>query len=403
MFNKGDLDPMTDEISTQKGELTRRNKIRKHMITTLKEMFNGLRHPEFKFAPSGIIISVVLSIISLFFFLGPYLFTTGTNRGIELFSFTIYPNVIGILISFGIAFLEIYLWFLVGIEVTPKAAHYLVDNKILKLLFTKGHVHYLEYVPVEKRKIAMPHILNKYIALIIAWVSLSAFLLQLIAGIFLGGNPSSIINPGSKWLLFLIRTLVIFLLVPLVFTLVYPVGWMLVDAKLKAYNSFTRLNWLVGKKVVNLTAGIITVGAIIGLGATALDEFLPKMQLIFDLVIFCVVNVSLIVTIIAIFYNIFFQGTFYRRIIDSIDVGFGVTSVTLVTASGDPIPKEIQDEDLKSDTKSEMREFTPLSETSEEGESELLENKLEFEESETEEDKETEGYNENNTNDFEED
>ncbi len=403
MFNKGDLDPMTDEISIQKGELTRRYKIQKHMITTLKEMFNGLRHPEFKFAPSGIIISVVLSIISLFFFLGPYLFTTGTSRGIELFSFTIYPNVIGILISFGIAFLEIYLWFLVGIEVTPKAAHYLVDNKILKLLFTKGHVHYLEYVPVEKRKIAMPHILNKYIALIIAWVSLSAFLLQLIAGIILGGNPSSILNPGRDWLLFLIRTLVIFFLVPLIFTLVYPVGWMLVDAKLKAYNSFTKLNWLVGKKVVNLTAGIITVGAIIGLGATAVEDLLPKLQLIFDLVIFCVVNVSLIVTIIAIFYNIFFQGTFYRRIIDSIDVGFGITSVTLVTASGDLIPEEIQDEDTKSNAESEVQEFTPLTETSEEPQSESLESDIKFEENETEGDQESEGYDNNTMDSFEED
>ncbi|MHA2154272.1 MAG: hypothetical protein ACXABU_02955 [Candidatus Hodarchaeales archaeon] len=366
MSDEGDFDPMTGERVEHINEMTKRKQFQDHMIMTLKEMFKGLRHPEFKFAPSGIIIALVLSIISLFFFLGPYLFTTGGSRGIQLFSFTIYPNLIGIFISLGIALAELYLWFLVGIEVTPKAAHYLVDNKVLKLLFTKGHVHYLEFVPEEKRKITMPHILNKYIALIIAWVSLSAFLLQIIAGILFGGNPTSILNPGTDWLLFLIRTMVIFLLVPLIFTLVYPVGWMLVDAKLKAYNSFTKLNWLVGKKVVSLTAGIISVGAIVGLGATALDDPLSQLQLILDLVIFCIINVSLIVTIIAIFYNIFFQGTFYRRIIDSLEVGFGITSVTLVTADGDPVPDQNQDENTKLGVNSEIEEFTPHSEPSDE-------------------------------------
>ncbi|MHA2094311.1 MAG: hypothetical protein ACW98F_06775 [Candidatus Hodarchaeales archaeon] len=286
----------------------------------------------------------------------------------------------------GIAFAELYLWFLVGIEVTPKAAHYLVDNKILKLLFTKGQVHYLEYIPEEKRKIAMPHILNKYIALIIAWVSLSAFLLQIIAGLVLGGNPTAILNPGDDWLLFLIRTLVIFLLVPLIFTLVYPVGWMLVDARLKAYNSFTKLNWLVGKKVVNLTAGIISIGAIVGLGATALDDPLSKLQLILDLVIFCVINVSLAVTIIAVFYNIFFQGTFYRRIVDSIEVGFGVTSVTLVAANGDPILEKIKDKEVEDSVDSGIQEFTPPTDASKEAESESLENNFNYGRIEPEED-----------------
>ncbi len=320
----------------------------KYMLETLKEMFQGLRHPEFSFAISGIIISVILLLLSLFFFLGPYIFpnastSTGTPS-IQLFSFVIPAHPLGVLISIIVAFAEIYLWFLVGIKVTPKAAHYLVDNKVLKLVFTKGHVHYLEYVPVEKRKIAMPHILNKYIALIIAWVSLSAFLLQIIAGLLLGGDPRPLLNPGNDIFLFLVRTIVIFILVPIVFTLVYPVGWMLVDARLKAYNKFTKLNWLVGKKVVSLTAGIITIGSIMGLGANIFVDTLNRVQLIIDLVIFCIINVSLIVILIAIFYNIFFQGTFYRRITESIEVGFGVTSVNLVNEHGDAIVKESSNE-----------------------------------------------------------
>ncbi|MHA1542897.1 MAG: hypothetical protein ACTSQH_07960 [Candidatus Hodarchaeales archaeon] len=313
-----------------------------YMLETLKEMFNGLRHPEFSFAISGIVISVILILISLFFFLGPYILGT---TAIQLASFVIPSNPLGVLFSIIIAFAEIYLWFLVGMKVTPKAAHYLVDNKVLKLVFTKGHVHYLEYVPVEKRKIAMPHILNKYIALIIAWVSLSAFLLQIFSGLLSGGDPSALLKPGNNIFLFLVRTIVMFILVPIVFTLVYPVGWMLVDAKLKAYNNFTKLNWLVGKKVVSLTAGIITIGSIVGLGATVFDDLLGQLQLIIDLVIFCIVNVSLIVVLIAIFYNVFFQGAFYRRIIESIEVGFGISSVTLVNEHGDVIPEESSEEE----------------------------------------------------------
>ena len=343
-----------DEISESKmqkiGKFTviKSKNLGKYMLETLEEMFTGLRHPEFSFAVSGIVISVILLLLSLFFFIGPYvIFNATTSTGdpaIQLISFIIPAHPLGVLISIIVAFVEIYLWFLVGIKVTPKAAHYLVDNKVLKLLFTKGHVHYLEYVPVEKRKIAMPHILNKYIALIIAWVSLSAFLLQLIAGLLLGGDPIPLLNPGTDIFLFLVRTIVIFILVPIVFTLVYPVGWMLVDAKLKAYNKFTKLNWLVGRKVVNLTAGIITIGSIMGLGANIFVDTLARLQLIIDLVLFCIVNVSLIVILIAIFYNIFFQGTFYKRITESIEVGFGVTSVTLVDEHGDEIIEEESDE-----------------------------------------------------------
>jgi hypothetical protein len=314
-----------------------------YMLETLKEMFNGLRYPEFSFAISGIVISVILILISLFFFLGPYIMGT---TSIQFASFVIPSNPLGVIFSIIIAFVEIYLWFLVGMKVTPKAAHYLVDNKVLKLVFTKGHVHYLEFVPVEKRKIAMPHILNKYIALIIAWVSLSAFLLQIFAGLFSEGNPSALLNPVNNIFLFLVRTIVMFIFVPIVFTLVYPVGWMLVDAKLKAYNKFTKLNWLVGQKVVSLTAGIITIGSIVGLGATVVDDLLGQVQLIIDLVLFCIVNVSLIVILIAIFYNIFFQGTFYRRIIESIEVGFGITAVTLVNEKGDVITEESSEEEL---------------------------------------------------------
>jgi hypothetical protein len=215
----------------------------------------------------------------------------------------------------------------------------LVDNKILKLFFTRGDVHYLEYVPVDKRKIAMPHILNKYIALVLAWVSVSAFLFQILASLFADNNPGLILHPGDNILLFLLRTLVLFVLVPLIFTLIYPLSWMLIDARLKAYNSGTKLNWLVGTKVANLTGGIITLGSLISVGADYLNSAAERGQLIIELVLFCLINVSIIVILVSLFYNIFFYGKFYQRIIEGVEVSFGVTAVTLVDEDGEPIPE----------------------------------------------------------------
>ncbi len=322
-----------------------------YMKETLKEMFRTLRHPEFTFAISGIIITIVLILVSMFFFIGPALFE---NQVITLISFNIPFNWFGIIVCFVIAFLVIFLWFLLGLKVTPKAAHLLVDNKLLKLFFTRGDVHYLEYVPPEKRKIAMPDILNKYIALLLAWVSVSAFLINIISG----GDPLQVIKPetsSNELFYFILRGLILFVFVPIIFTLIYPLAWMLIDAKLKAYNSATKLNWLVGKKVANLTSGIITLGSLAALGADAISDFNTRAQLMIDLVLFCLINVSLIVVLISFFYNIFFKGKFYQMIIEEVKVGFGVTSVTLTDEGGEPLPEP--EPEPEPETEPELRPY----------------------------------------------
>ena len=307
-----------------------------HMKETLKEMFRTIRHPEFKFAISGIIITIILILMSIWFLI---------HRGVDLNADQLIDptkmNLIGILIGLIIAFMVIYLWFLLGFKITPSAAHYLVDNKVLKLFFTKGDVHYLEYVPVEKRKIAMPNILNKYIALLLAWASVSAFIMNLLARLLTEGDPTKFITPGDDILFFLLQQIILFIFVPLIFTLIYPLAWMLIDARMKAYNSRTKLNWLVGKKVGNLTGGFITLGSLFVLGADALtaSDIQSRATLMIELVLFCLINVSLIVILVSLFYNVFFYGKFYQRIIDGVEVGFGITAVTLVDEDGEPLPE----------------------------------------------------------------
>ncbi|MFW9904704.1 MAG: hypothetical protein ACFFFH_10250 [Candidatus Thorarchaeota archaeon] len=326
----------TESTSMDQPSESKMKRLGGYMKETLEEMFRTLRHPEFKFAISGLVITIVLVLISLFFFVAPA-FIGNENHEIVLASFVIPFNWIGIVISFIIAVLVIFLWFLLGLKVTPKAAHLLVDNKILKFFFTKGDVHYLEYVPPEKRKIAMPDILNKYILLLLAWVSVSAFLMNLVATLLADGNPTVILNPGQDIIFFILRTLILFILVPIVFTLIYPLAWMLIDARLKAYNSGTKLNWLVGKKVANLTGGFITLGSLAALGADAISDWTNRAQLMVDLVLFCIINVSLIVVLVVFFYNIFFKGKFYQMIVEEVEVGFGVTSVTLTDEKGEPL------------------------------------------------------------------
>ncbi|WP_455140770.1 hypothetical protein [Candidatus Hodarchaeum mangrovi] len=330
------------EHQKERNSVKRGEQVSKYMFETLKEMFLTLRSTEFQFARSGLIITIILSIISLFLIFLPGIEVVNGNLRFNL----IRVNLFAIPISFIVAFVVIYLWFLLGLKITPIIAHLLVDNKILKFIFTKGDVHYLEFIPEEKRKIAMPHILNKYIALIIAWVSVSAFLMTLIAGLITNNDPGRILNPGGNileaTLLFIIRTIILFILVPLVFTLIYPLSWMLIDAKLKAYQKGTKLNWFVGRKVSSITGGFITIAAVFGLGANVVSEptftlLQARAELILGLIFFCITNISLIVILIALFYSIFFQGRFYQEICDSINVGFGITSVTLVDTHGSPL------------------------------------------------------------------
>ncbi|MFW9854208.1 MAG: hypothetical protein ACFFFG_04080 [Candidatus Thorarchaeota archaeon] len=302
-------------------EPTRKGRLNEFMIATLRDMYNSLRHPKFQFSRGGIILVVLLGVLSsVLFFL-------------EFPPFGIAPNFLfGIPISIIVAFIVIYLWFIIGTLATPRVAHYLIDNKILRALFTRGDVHYLEYITFEERKIGSPHISTKFISLLIAWVSLSAFLMNLLAG-FLGGAPANILNATDP-LFFILRTVILLILVPLIFTFIYPIGWMLQDARLKAYNSAAKLNWFVGTRVLNITAGIITVGSVLALGADTIPDFANRIELIVGLVVFCIVNVSLIVILITLFYNVFFHGKFYQLIVDSIEIGYGVTSVTLTDDQG---------------------------------------------------------------------
>ena len=362
---------LNSEPQKNRSSVYRIEKITKYMSATLKEMYLTLRNSEYQFASSGIIITIILFLFSLLLIFLPGFEVVNRNLRFNL----IRVDLLAIPISFIVAFAVIYLWFLLGLKITPITAHLLVDNKILKFIFTKGVVHYLEFIPEEKRKIALPHILNKYIALILAWVSVAAFLMSLIASLIANNDPGRILNPVGgileETLLLITRTIILFILVPLVFTLIYPLSWMLIDAKLKAYQKGTKLNWLVGRKVSTITGGFITIAALLGLGANAvsgstLEQFQTRIELIFGLIFFCIINISLIVILIALFYSIFFQGRFYQEICDSINVGFGITSVTLVDNHGNPLSqksedyldKEKQDSNLKSSFSTQKEEST---------------------------------------------
>ncbi len=58
----------TEEVTTE----SKAKRLGNYALETLKEMYLSLRYPKFEFAPSGIIIAVILTIISLAFFLVPY-------------------------------------------------------------------------------------------------------------------------------------------------------------------------------------------------------------------------------------------------------------------------------------------------------------------------------------------
>jgi hypothetical protein len=64
----------------------------KYMVETLREMYRSLRHPEFKFAVSGIVTTVVLILVGLSFFIVPFFLDDG--NGFQLASFCSYLSMV---------------------------------------------------------------------------------------------------------------------------------------------------------------------------------------------------------------------------------------------------------------------------------------------------------------------
>ncbi len=273
------------------------------------------------------------------------------NLTLPLLSFVLPSNPLLIPLSLFIALLLVITWIAMGLTFAGPFARFLVNNKIAKLLFTKGDVHYIEYVPEEEDIIGFGLVVAKTIALIIAWAAMAATLFSVIASllsiVMSGFDPAGLIvlDPTQRQqlklpqldgftgpLVFIFQLLIIYILSPLLVTIIVPIPWMLIDARLKAFDSKkSKVNWFIGLKVQQRTRSIVSIAAIVGLGASY--AIINRLEVIFQMVAIILVYMALPSVIISFLYLLLFQSRLRQEIIEACGVPLGKTTVELIDNS----------------------------------------------------------------------
>ena len=214
------------------------------------------------------------------------------------------------------------------------------------MVFTKGNKHYFEKLTEEERKIKHGHIISKLITLIITWASVSTALISIFLSLTGDSNVIAFLNNSDPITVF-IRILIILILTPLILSFMIPMGWFLLDVKLKAFDTRTKICWFVGTKIDRMLRNIITIGSMMtALGAT-FGDFLAKIIAVMQIFTYSFVISGLAGVLTILLYYILFSGGFYDIFLSSIDVPFGITHLEII--EGDKIPS-LNKNDSKSET-----------------------------------------------------
>ncbi|MFW9991353.1 MAG: hypothetical protein ACFFD4_04775 [Candidatus Odinarchaeota archaeon] len=304
---------------------------------------------EFRFARSGIIMVAIFLVIG-------YLLQVIRFNFFGLFEkpedFIIFP-VASLLIAAAI----IALWFVIGQRYGPKIGYYLVENKILALIFVKGNKYYFEKVSEEAHKVSGPLILSRFIALFISWISISSSLVAIFGTSPLGGwlytgarfdSSDPIVNfLGDAGIIgILLKFLLIMVMAPLILTLIIPITWLLVDVRLKALHTGSMTNWYVGHKVQARLNSFVSIGALIALGGSvvisSISDIFNKLVTIISLVFYCIFYISFPIIVIITIYSLLFHTTFYEKFLDAIPAPYGETKVEFFVKEGKYEGKKVE-------------------------------------------------------------
>lgn len=312
-----------------KAKDTTKKYIINQLITSVKLFsLNNFKQGIKRFTIPSLIVSLVLIII----FVALNLIDLSTLTGIPL-----YADPIRILYSILIAIFLTIGFFFIGTVVSPQLGNFLVTNKYAIMVFTKGNKHYFEKLTEEERKIKHGHIISKLITLIITWASVSTALISIFLGLTGDSNVIAFLN-NSDLITVLIRILIILILTPLILSFMIPMGWFLLDVKLKAFDTRTKICWFVGTKIDRMLRNIITISSMMtALGAT-FGDFLAKIIAVMQIFTYSFVISGLAGVITILLYYILFSGGFYDIFLSSIDVPFGITHLEII--EGDKIPSQ---------------------------------------------------------------
>lgn len=277
------------------------------------------------FTTPGLIFTVILILIFAIFNLVDFDFPfSGGN--IKLFVF----NPFNLLIAIVSSVLTMSIWWFVGTRYAPKIGEFLTEKKIGNMIFTKGDIHYFEKVELEDLRIVPGIVIAKFINLLMSYLAITAFLLGIFLGFFNGTDSTAKLitffesNLSNDPVAYVLKLILVFVLAPLLLTLTIPIPWMLIDTKLKAYNSKLKINSLVGKSIQKLLTPIFAIG---GLATLLLQNLTPDVIILFLTFIFIFLAFPSILMVTL--YNMIFQVKYYESILRSIPVPYGTTKVEM--------------------------------------------------------------------------
>ena len=157
----------------------------------------------------------------------------------------IQPDAYRILYSIVISIVIMLIWFSIGVWAGPRLGKFLAENIIGQKVIVGSSTVYFEELEEEELKIIPGQIISRFINLLIAWTSISATLISLVAGFVYGSDADDLSGflESTNLLDIFLKILLVLIIAPLALTLFIPVSWMLLDVHMKAWNKKNRVAW----------------------------------------------------------------------------------------------------------------------------------------------------------------
>ena len=244
----------------------------------------------------------------------------------------IQPDAYRILYSIVIAIVIMLIWFSIGVWAGPRLGKFLAENIIGQKVIVGSSTVYFEELEEEELKIIPGQIISRFINLLIAWTSISATLISLVAGFVYGSDADDLSGflESTNLLDIFLKILLVLIIAPLALTLFIPISWMLLDVHMKAWNKKKRVAWLVGTKVQDKTKGYIAAGAIL---TSAAAIGLDQLNLLVKIILLSFAWVGLACVFVVLIYTLLFHAGYREIYHETIGIPIGETELSLTDRS----------------------------------------------------------------------
>ncbi len=238
------------------------------------------------------------------------------------------PDGYRIVYSIFIAVIITLIWFSVGVWVGPIVGRFLAQNSIGQRVITGSSTVYFEELEEEDLRIAPNFIFARFLNLLIAWTSISATLVSLMAQIRYDGDSEKLAKflESGDLIEIILKILIVLIIAPLALTLFVPTSWMLLDVHMKAWNKKKRTSWFVGTKVQNKTRSFIAIGAVVT-SASAIG--IDQLELVVSIFLLIIAWVGMACVLVVLLYTLLFHAGYKEAFTETIKIPSGETSLDL--------------------------------------------------------------------------